>query len=195
MKHFKNLSIALTFGALALGAVSCKSKKEATNEKPKGEVLVNIYCSGPEYFTSKENFRANAIGESLDAMTSKKKALANARQQLAEDINSTIKVVTDNYVKSSEFNNKEEITETFQSMGRTVVDQKLQGVRTICEKMTKTETGNYKTYLAIELSAQDLIAAYNDRLTKEESLKADYNYEKFKETFDAEMNKLEQSQR
>jgi hypothetical protein len=72
-----------------------------------------------------------------------------------------------------------------------VVDQKLTGTRTICEKMMKVDgTGNYKCYVAIELSAQDLLAAYNERLSKDDKLKIDYDYEKFKETFDKEMEKL-----
>ena len=72
-----------------------------------------------------------------------------------------------------------------------MVDQKLTGVRTICEKqVTVNATGNFKTYIAIELSAQDLLAAYNERLSKDDRLKVDYDYEKFKETFDKEMEKL-----
>ena len=97
----------------------------------------------------------------------------------------------DNYVNSREFNNKEEVSERFEGLTREVVDQRLAGVRTICEKqVTVNATGNYKTYIAIELSAQDLLAAYNERLSNDERTRIDYDYEKFKETFDAEMNKI-----
>ena len=41
------------------------------------------------------------------------------------------------------------------------------------------------------MKADDLIEAINDRITKEETLRIDYDYEKFKETFDKEMEKLE----
>ena len=51
-------------------------------------------------------------------------------------------------------------------------------------------SGNYKCYVAIELSAQDLLAAYNERLSKDDKLKIDYDYEKFKETFDKEMENM-----
>jgi predicted metal-binding transcription factor (methanogenesis marker protein 9) len=173
---------------LVATSISCKKKKEVDI---KDETLVEVYCSGEDYFTSKKFFRSNAIGESLDQMTAKKKAMSNARAQLATDMESTMKIVGDNYVKSSEFNNKEEVTETFQENARTVVDQTLQGIRVICEKQTKTKEGKYKTYIALELSADEVLAKYNERLSKEELLKADYNYEKFKETFDAEMEKLE----
>jgi hypothetical protein len=86
-------------------------------------------------------------------------------------------------------NNKEQVEERFESLNREIVDQTLTGVRTICEKNVKTENNTYKTYIAIELSAEELVSKYNERLSKDERLKIDYDYEKFKETFDKEMEK------
>lgn len=189
MKNSRTLILLLSTVMLSAGIYSCKGKKETA--PPDGEVLVNTYCSGPEYFSNAEFFRANALGESLDQMTSKKKALSNAKAELAGAINTTIKATVDNYVNSREYNNKEEIEERFEGLTREVVNQKLSGVKTICEKMTKTPEGKYKTYLAIELSGDDLASAINERLSKDERLKIDYDYEKFKDTFDAEMSKLE----
>ena len=138
-----------------------------------------------------EAFRANALGESMDQATAKKKAMANARAELASAINTQIKGVIDNYVNSREMNNREEVAERFEGLTREVLDQKLSGTKTICERTMKvTDSGNYKTYVAIELSAQDLLSAYNERLSQDERLRIDYDYEKFKETFEAEMNKL-----
>jgi len=64
------------------------------------------------------------------------------------------------------------------------------GIKTICEKLTKTSEGKYKTYIAIELSAQKLVAKFNERMMKDELLKIDYDYEKFKDTFEKEMDLL-----
>jgi hypothetical protein len=100
--------------------------------------------------------------------------------------------VGDNYVKSSEFNNKEEVLERFEQNARTVTNERLTNVKPICDKLTQvTNTGKFKYYVALELGGEDLSKAYYDSLTKDESLKIDYNYEKFKETFDAEMAKME----
>ena len=191
----KNVNIAL-LGIFALAMVSvtgCKSKKKVVKDPPKGEVEIIIPCSGSEYFSNNKHFRSNASGESLDQMTAKKKAMSNARSQLAADISSVMKVVGDNYVKSSEFNNTEEVLERFEENARTVVNQKLSGVKQICEKAVRvTATGKYKYYIAIELSGDDLVEAYNEVLTKDQNLKIDYNYEKFKETFEAEMKKMEE---
>jgi ribosomal protein S20 len=185
MKKFIYSSFTLLTLA-ALFMVSCKSKEKA----PTGETEVIIPCSGTEYFTTNKAFRANSIGESMDQQTAKKKALTNARNELAQAIQTTVKTVTDNYVNSREMNNKEEVEERFESLNREIVNQTLSGIRTICEKQMLTKEKTYKTYVAIELSADELVAKYNERLSKDERLKIDYDYEKFKETFEKEMEKM-----
>ena len=166
----KIASIAFMGLMLVGGLSACKSKKKAAEaaKPPSGETEVKVLCSGPEFFTDEKNFRSNNLGESMDQATAKKKALSNARADMASAINTQVKSVIDNYVNSREMNNKEEIAERFEGLTREVVDQKLTGTRTICEKMMKVEgSGNYKCYVAIELSAQDLLAAYNERLSKD----------------------------
>jgi hypothetical protein len=168
----------------------CKNTNSKVKNLPKGEVQVVVPCSGPDFFTSAKFFRANSIGESEDQVTSKEKALANARAELASSIQTIVKAVTDNYVNSREMNNKEQVAERFKQLNHEVVDQKLTDVRTICEKLIKTESGFYKTYIAIELSADDLVVAYNEKLSNDDPMKGDYDYEKFKETFEEEMEKM-----
>ncbi|MBL7862412.1 MAG: hypothetical protein JNJ65_14700 [Cyclobacteriaceae bacterium] len=184
MKKLNYVSLLVLVAAALI--VGCKGKEKI----PAGEKEVVVPCSGPDYFTTAKFFRSNSIGESQDQVTSKKKALTNARNELAQAINTTVKTVTDNYVNSREMNNREEVEERFESLNREVVDQSLSGIRTLCEKLVKTDQGTYKTYVAIELSADELVSKYNERLSKDERLKIDYDYEKFKETFDKEMEKM-----
>lgn len=185
------------FGLLLVGAVvfgsifsGCKSK-EVTSVKD--EVLVEVFCSGPEYRSDKSTFRANATGESTDMEIARKKASSNSKAALASQIQTVIKGTTDNYVNSREFNNVEEVEERFEALNREVINQQLNNVKTICEKITKTKTGTYKCYMAIEMGVDALEEALNNKLSKDQRLKVDYDYEKYKETFDKEMEKLENS--
>lgn len=173
----------------ALG--SCKKNKETVVKPPEGEKLINEYCSSEEHFSDKKTFRATATGESMDRETAKKKARSNANAELAKTIKTTMKIVGDNYVNSTEFNNNEEVTETFNEMARTVIDQELIGAIKICDKLTQKPDLTYVSYMAIELSGGDILEKYNESLSKDERIRAEYNYEKFKETFEAEMEKLE----
>jgi len=62
---FRTLLMMLLVALIVVPTMqSCKSKKEV--QAPDDEVLIQTYCSGPEYFTDNEFFRANSIGESTD---------------------------------------------------------------------------------------------------------------------------------
>lgn len=189
MKTRITLLALLAVTTFALPA--CKKNKKAIEEpKPVGEVVINEYCAGDAYKSTKEAFRSTATGESMDRETAKKKARSNAMSEMGKTISATMKIVGDNYVNSTEVNNKEEVTETFQEMARTVVDQELRGCIEICEKLTQRPDGVYVSYCALELSGNTIADAYAKSLSSSEKLKADYNYEKFKATFDAEMQKM-----
>jgi hypothetical protein len=150
-----------------------------------------MHCFGTNFFSTKKNLRASGIGESIDRMTALKKCRNEAKTALAASVETRIKSTIDNYVNSREMSNREQVEEKFEGLSREVIDQKLSNVTTVCEKITVKATGGYVAYLAVEMKADDLIEAINDRITKEETLRIDYDYEKFKETFDKEMEKLE----
>ena len=101
---------------LGLTAVTTGCKKNKEVAKPKGEVEIVEFCTGDEYESDSKNFRSSATGESQDREIAKKKARSNASTRLAQTVSATIKAVTDNYVSSTEFNNREEATESFLSL-------------------------------------------------------------------------------
>jgi hypothetical protein len=197
MKNIYTKSLVLLMAlALSMGFLSgCKSSKSSASTKPpSGEEEVVRYCYGPQYNSDKEHFRTSATGESMDQMMSEKKAVTEARAKLAAQIETLVKTVTDNYGKSTEVNKKEEMLGRYETLTREVVKQKLSGTIEICNKQTKTKEGNYKTYVTIELAGNDVLSGLNNRLSNDEVLKVDYNYEKFKKTFEEEMNKLDTPQ-
>jgi len=180
---------------MTAGLSSCGSSEKVVSAKAQGEELIEVYCTGSEYQSDKKHFRASAIGESLDQMVSKKKAGTNARAELASLVASTIKGTIDNYINSTELNNIEQVEERFEGLTREVISQQLNNIKVICEKQTRTAQNKYKTYMALEMSAEDLEKAIDQKLSQDEKLKVDYDYNKFKETYDAEMQKLETKQR
>jgi hypothetical protein len=120
------LLIALAAAGLMLS--SCGSKTKA----PKGETELVLPCS--EFKSDRKTFRVYSFGESMDMNVAKKKAMSNAKTDLAGMISTTMKVVGDNYVKSMEVNNVEEVLERFEENARTVIDQELSGVLVVCDR-------------------------------------------------------------
>ena len=173
---------------LAVITTSCNKKQDVV--KVKGEIEIVEFCTGDNYNSDNKHFRSTATGESQDREIAKKKARSTAESRIARTVSATIQAVTDNYVASTEFNNREEATETFNELSRTVVDQELRGAIVICEKLTQRENGIYVSYVALELSGEKFASKYNEKISKDERIMAEYNYERFKETFQEEMKKL-----
>jgi len=174
--------------SLAVLTTGCKKNKDVV--KPKGEIEIFEFCTGDDYNSDNKHFRSTATGESQDREIAKKKARSTAESRIARTVSATIQAVTDNYVSSTEFNNREEATETFNELARTVVDQELRGAIVICEKLTQRENGIYVAYVALELSGEKFASKYNEKISEDERIMAEYNYERFKETFMEEMEKL-----
>ena len=177
--------IGISCFALMICMSGCKSKQVV----PKGEEIVDLPCNGPEFFTKKGIIRATASGESSDQMLAKKKAQANSREQLAATLNVTIKSVVDNYYSSKAIDNVEQAKTRFEGLTRQVVDQQLSGVATICEKLTKTKQNTFKCYIAQELNGEELLQGIQKKISGDEKLRLDFEYEKFKNEFNKEMDK------
>jgi len=186
MKKQNFIFLAVITFMLSLGLVSCSSKTIVSA----GEERVSVLCSGPDYFTNNEYFRANSVGESPNQANSKRMALTNARTELAGQIEFTLNAVVDNYFQDVTASEKQEYKQRYEGLSREVIGQKINGTRVICEETTRTENGRYKTYLAIELIGDDLFNSINSRINEDEILKLEHDYERFKKTFDEEMNKI-----
>ncbi len=185
-KAFRSIiMLALLAFILAPAVQSCKSSKTAT--APSGETAITMYCSGPEYFSDNEYFRANNSGESTNQSMAKKKAMSNARLDLAAAIETRVKAVIDNYFSSYTSGQEIEDKERYEGLSREVINQQLNGIRTICEQFTKTESNNYKCYVAIELAGDEILNGMKNRISDNDKLKVDFQYEKFKGEFDKEM--------
>ena len=55
---------------------------------------------------------------------------------------------------------------------------------------TRTLPGYVISCLLLKLSGEKFASKYNEKISEDERIMAEYNYERFKETFQEEMNKL-----
>jgi hypothetical protein len=153
------------------------------------EVLLPL--SGKEYQTDTNNFRAVQSGTSPDLSTAKKIALANARTELASNINAVLKMVTENYTNQRIVGDKRDFENKFEENARVVVNQTLSDIRIIGEKVFKERNGTYTYYISIEKSKESVQNGITDRISKDEKLKLDFDKFQFQKIFDEEMKKLE----
>jgi len=169
----------------------CKSKeKTAAIPAPAGETRLIQYCSGPEYRSDGENFRATSVGESTNQQMSKRIARNMALEEISTQLNAFVSGVFDIHSKQIELTEDMDLTQRVEGMIRVSIDENIKGAHVICEEVTTTAQGRYKTYLAMELSASSILSAIERRISQEDETRIDFNYERFKETYMEEMQRL-----
>ncbi|HOE03927.1 MAG TPA: hypothetical protein PLZ52_01825 [Bacteroidales bacterium] len=179
----------IAFVGTALVFSGCKGKEKAENPG-KGAKEVVIPCKN-EGRSDKEFFRADNSSTSQDMSLSREKALTLAKQRLASLINTKIKSVTDRYVNETEVGKNSDFEQKFENLTREVVNQTLTDVAIICEKTFQEADGKYTTYIAIEVNKDALLNGVNNKLSKDDKLRVDYDKMKYEKIFNEEMEKLE----
>lgn len=181
--------------AFVLSISGCSSKKDLAKAENSREI-VDIPCTGEDFATDEDFFRANESGESPRMSMAKRQALLNAKAILASNIESQIKSVTQQYTNQRSFESsqsKVEFEEELEEMTRNVVDQQLNDVKIICEKALKSkDNDNYQYFVAVEMPKESMFSNIENEISKKERLQLEYDKQKFKEIYDEEMKKLEE---
>ncbi|MBP8849352.1 MAG: hypothetical protein KBG80_02250 [Breznakibacter sp.] len=180
-------AIALT---LTLGFGSCKSKYQTVSaDKEVGKILEELPCEDKGR-SDKNFFRASALATSSDLSLAGEKALLLAKQRLVTLINSNTKSVTDRYVNEREVVGAAEFEQKFENLTREVADETLNNIVIICEKKSVLDTKQYRAFIAIEVSKDDILNGIQRKVGKNEKLQLDYDKKKFEEIFNSEMEKM-----
>jgi predicted transcriptional regulator YdeE len=187
MKRVMNLAATAAFAGVMM--TGCGSSKKLSSETGATEVVIPL--SGKEFRTDKDFFRTSQLGKSPDLATAKKIALQNAKAELAGNIQSTVKAVTENYTNQRGVSDAQEFENKFEENARAVVNQSLNDVKIIGEKTFKEKDGKFTYYIAIEMSKESVADKVADRISKDAKLQLDFDKHQFQKVFDEEMKKFE----
>ncbi len=191
MKTIKLLMIPVIAGSLV--TVSCKSKKTPI-QKETGAKEITLPFSSKEYRTDEDFFRAKNMGKSPDLATAKKIAMNNAKSEMASNIQTLIKKVTDQYTNQRTVGNKQEYENKFEELSREVTNLTIGNIIVKDEKVFKEEDGSFTYWVALEASKKDIFSQMDQKISNDAKLKLDYDKQKFQQIFNDEMGKLAKEQ-
>ena len=134
-------------------------------------------CTGSQYSTNAEFFRASASSQSGDATASKKKATITARTTITNQIKAKAEMAAKS---QSKFSNED--SAQFLELVQMVMQQQGARLKVICENSQQTG-GKYKTDVVVELAKAEVLAGIIAQVKGNEKLKAVFEEGKFKQAF------------
>lgn len=168
---------------------ACNSTKKIPSVQA-GSQEAKLPFSETKYKTDKDYFRAVQVGKSIDLGTAKKMSIHSAKADLASFINTKLKKVTDLYTNQSTVEDKSDFEKKFEEFSREVVNQNLNDVKLLDEKVFKEQDGSYSYWVVLEIDKKALLNGVNNSISKNAKLQLNYDKKKFEEIYNAEMEKL-----
>jgi len=114
--------------------------------------------SGSKYESNNKWFRAVGKGESVKDNIARSKADLDAKNQLASQVNTNIKTVSDQYLTQTENANAADVGDKFQSLVREVMNTDIADLRKFDEeKYYNEESKKYTAYVAYEIKKNAML--------------------------------------
>ena len=180
----KKISLLLGVAFMTLVMASCGSQKQMASNTPCPDCK-----STPEVF----RYLGQHVASSDRQMQQARSMAANAaRTQLAAQVSATVKSVVDNYTSEYITGADSEFNQRTQEIARTVVNQLLVGTPVTCEgTMPGSTPGNTICFACVELTGKSVLDGIASKISNDEKLRTDFEYEKFKKVLVEEMSKLQ----
>jgi hypothetical protein len=137
-----------TATSLLLALPGCKGGKKTTAAGTK----VDMPFTGNKYESNNRFFRGTGTGVSIKQNIARSKSDLEAKQQLAAQVGTNIKAVTDQYLGQTENANNADVADKFQSLVREVMNTQIGDLRKMGEETRLNETSQeYTVYTAYEI--------------------------------------------
>ncbi|MBO7496235.1 MAG: hypothetical protein J6T98_06745 [Salinivirgaceae bacterium] len=170
-KHF------ISVVALATLMVSCGTQK-ATTSVGRG-VEMDIPC---QVYDDANYFRASGTATNINQQNARTAALNAAKSMINQKLGGTIKGITTDYQRSLAGNaQQEDIARLIEGELQMAVERTLNDAEQICEKMFRTDAGNYESWIGIQISKKKLAAEMEKGLSENERTRIVLERDKFEE--------------
>lgn len=148
MSLLRNVPVLAMAGLVLLSVPACKSGKKTTAAGTK----VEMPFTGNKYESNNRFFRGTGTGVSVKQNIARSKSDLEAKQQLAAQVGTNVRAVTDQYLGQTENAQAADVADKFQSLVREVMDTQIGDLRKIGEEVRQNQTTQeFTVYTAYEI--------------------------------------------
>lgn len=170
------MGLALT----SIAFVGCKSNNYVPVQPQQDIVFYELPCGDFDRDT-KEFFTGLGTAESVNEQNARDGALEAAKGQVRRKLGGLVKGLSTDYSKFMRGSAAQtDVSSIVEGELATVVERQLNDAMKTCERMGRTAQGTYKSYVAIQISKEELAKNMASALGENEKLRMEYDRERFR---------------
>lgn len=188
------LLIASTFfGMLML--VGCKSNNYVPPQPRQDIVFYELPCADFDRDT-KEYFTGLGTAESVNEQNARDGALEAAKGQVRRKLGGLVKGLSTDYSKFMRGSAAQtDVSSIVEGELATVIERQLNDAMKTCERMGHTAQGTYKSYVAIQISKEELASKMSTALSENDKIRMEYDRDRFRKYMEEYMKGLNEQER
>lgn len=150
--------------------------------KPANEVFQNEIPCYAESRSDKEFFRELGEGEDTKRNIARLAAVKMAQSMMRERLAHSVKGLSTDYSKLVNKSGKDsDLEQIIEGEMMNVVDSYLNDADNPCERWSQDRSGRYHVYYVIEIEKNGLIDKFDEKLSNNDKLRAEYDRERFRQ--------------
>ena len=140
-------------------------------------------------------FRAMGTATNLNMQNARSAAFDAAKSMLNKRLGGFVKGLSSDYTRSMAGNAQtDNVQRAVERELYSVVERMLNDAAKTCEKMYQNPSGNYESFIAIQVSKKELIDNMDKQLSRDQELEIEYNREQFRKFAEKKMQEFQEMQ-
>ena len=193
MKRISYLGMMLA--VLTMITVSCKSsKKVVVQTPPLGRTEIELPCVS-ESMDNDEYFKAMGTATNINMQNARSAAFDAAKSMLNKRLGGFVVGLATDYTRTFAGDAQmDKVQRAMESEMYSVVERMLNDAAKTCEKMYQNPSGNYESFIAIQVSKKEMRNQMDKRLSSNQELEIEFNREQFRKFAEKKMKELQEMQ-
>lgn len=184
---------------IALAIVGCKSQKQAANGNKSNEDPFGTFYDLPcvdASFDNDDYFKGLGVGTHVNLQSARTAAMDAAQSMLQKRLGGFVQGVATDYSRTVAGQAPaDKVQRMMEGEMDKIVEKMVNDAQKTCEKFSQLKTGEYQSYIAIQIPKKEMMNQMLNTLSENEELEIEFNRDQFRKFAEKRMSELKEAQK
>lgn len=191
MKRLNKIGMAM-LAMLALAGCGSKKQAHVTDNNPFG-TFYDLPCVDAS-MDDNDYFRGLGVGTHVNLQSARTAAMQSARQMLLERLGGFVQGLTTDYARTVAGQAPvDKVQRELEDGLDKLVEKMVNDAEKTCEKFSQLQTGEFQSYIAIQIPKKDMLDNMLNTLSNNEELEIEFNREQFRKYAEKRIDEMKAS--